>query len=287
MAQFYREYPEFGAFLSQPVAETRDTASNANLLITQKNFMQPLVAQLPWIHNVLLIQKIKDLKIRAWYMEQIITQGWSRSVLETMLNAKVYQRQGKSVTNFKTHLPSYQSELAQQTLKDPYIFDFLTLEEPFHERELEVGLIEHLQKFLLELGQGFSFVGRQFHIDLGGEDFYIDLLFYHLKLRAFVVIELKKGKFKPEYAGKLNFYLSVVDRHLKHESDQPTIGLILCQNKNKIIAEYSLQAIQRPIGISEYQITRALPTELKSSLPTIEEIESELEHHSKPKKKKK
>lgn len=276
MAQFYREYPKFGQFGQQPVAQIKDSLPPSNILIIQENLVQQLVARLPWGHNIVLIQKLKDQEKRRWYMEQTIAQGWSRSVLESMLNARADERQGKAITNFELKLPPPQSELAKQTLKDPYLFDFLTLAEPFHERELEVGLIEHIQKFLLELGQGFSFVGRQFHIDLGGEDFYIDLLFYHLKLRAFVVIELKKGRFKPEYVGKLNFYLSVVDQHLKHELDQPSIGLILCQNKNKIVAEYSLQTIQRPIGISEYQITRALPAELKSSLPTIEEIEKEL-----------
>lgn len=173
-------------------------------------------------------------------------------------------------------MPSPQSDLVQQTLKDPYLFDFLTLDEPFRERELETGLIRHLERFLIELGQGFSFVGRQYHLDIGEKDFYIDLLFYHLKLRCFVVIDLKKGEFKPDYAGKINFYCNVVDDMLKHETDNPTIGLILCQDKNKVLAEYALRGMNKPIGISEYELTRALPEELKSSLPTIEEIEAEL-----------
>ena len=173
-------------------------------------------------------------------------------------------------------LPAPQSDLARQTLKDPYIFDFLTIEEPFHERELEVNLLHQLERFLLELGQGFAFVGRQLHVEVGSSDFYIDLLFYHLKLRCYVVIDLKKGEFKPEYAGKMNFYLAVVDDKLRHESDQPSIGLILCQDRNHIIAEYALRGVSKPIGISEYELTRALPPSLKSVLPTVEEIETEL-----------
>ena len=175
-------------------------------------------------------------------------------------------------------MPPNQSDLALQTFKDPYIFDFLTLEKPFKERELEIGLVKHLEKFLLELGVGFSFVGRQYNIKVGNEDFYVDLLFYHLKLRCFVVVELKKGDFKPEYAGKLNFYCNVVDDVLKHKSDEQTIGLILCQNKDKFLAEYSLRGIDKPIGVSEYQLTQILPKDLKSSLPTIEQIEEELDN---------
>jgi hypothetical protein len=173
-------------------------------------------------------------------------------------------------------LPSPQSDLAQQALKDPYLFDFLTLAEPFRERELETGLIAHLEKFLLELGQGFAFVGRQYHVEVGDQDFYIDLLFYHLHLRCFIVIELKRGAFKPEHAGKMNFYCSVVDDALKHASDTPTIGLILCQTQNEVIAEYALRGVDKPIGVSTFELTRALPAELESSLPSIEQIEREL-----------
>jgi YhcG PDDEXK nuclease domain len=182
------------------------------------------------------------------------------------------------VTNFANRLPAPQSELAQQLLKDPYVFDFLTLEEPFHERELEVGLVDRVEKFLLELGQGFAFVGRQYPLKVSDDDFYLDLLFYHLKLRCFVVIELKKGKFKPEYAGKVNFYCSVVDDLLRYEFDQPTIGLILCQTTDRVLAEYTLRDIHKPIGVADYEFSRALPQELASSLPSIEEIETELQH---------
>ncbi len=252
----------------QPVAQLTDTKPYENL--------QQLVAKIPWGHHILLMEKIKDLPLRQWYMRQTMEQGWSRNVLSLMIKSNAHERQGMAVTNFEKLLPDPQSDLARQTLKDPYIFDFLTLTEPFQERELETELIKHLEKFLLELGRGFAFVGRQYHIEVGDRDFYIDLLFYHLNLRCFVVIELKKGAFKPEYAGKINFYCSVVDDRLKHETDQPTIGLILCQENNRILAEYSLRDIQKPIGVSEYELSRALPDNLKSSLPTVEEIENEL-----------
>ncbi|CAN2044552.1 DUF1016 [Candidatus Magnetomoraceae bacterium gMMP-13] len=237
------------------------------------------VAQLPWGHNILLIEKIKNIDERFWYIQEVIKEGWSRNILAIMIKSDAYKRQGESVTNFEMQLPQIQSDLANQTLKDPYIFDFLTLEEPFHERELETELVKHLEQFLIELGQGFAFVGRQYHLDIGENDFYIDLLFYHLKLRCFVVIELKKGEFKPEYAGKINFYCNLVDELLKHETDNQSIGLILCQDKNKILAEYALRGMNKPIGISEYELTRSLPEKFKSDLPSIEEIEAELTNH--------
>jgi predicted nuclease of restriction endonuclease-like (RecB) superfamily len=192
-------------------------------------------------------------------MRAVIQNGWSRDVLALMIDSRAHERQGKAVSNFAERLPPAQSDLAQQTLKDPYLFDFLTLEEPFHERELETTLVRHLEKFLVELGQGFAFVGRQVHMDVGEEDFYVDLLFDHLRLRCFVVIELKKGAFKPEYAGKLNFYLNVVDDRLRHPSDSPSIGLILCQDKNRLVAEYALKGVRKAIGVSEDQLTWALP----------------------------
>ena len=234
----------------------------------------------PWAHHVIIVQKVKDLSTRRWYMEQTLANGWSRNILALQIDAQAHARHGKAVSNFAAMLPAPQSDLVQQTLKDPYIFDFLTLAEPFHERELETALVRHLEKFLLELGQGFAFVGRQYRLDVGNEDFYIDLLFYHLRLRAFIVIDLKKGKFKPEYAGKLNFYCNVVNDRLKHANDAPTIGLILCQTKDYLLAEYSVAGIDRPIGISTYELTRALPKELRSALPTVEEIEAELSGES-------
>lgn len=220
--------------------------------------------------------KVKDAAARRWYMEATVRNGWSRNILLMQIETAAHRRQGKAVSNFAARLPPSESDLVQQTLKDPYIFDFLTLEAGFHERELETGLIRHLEKFLLELGQGFAFVGRQFRLDLGDQDFHIDLLFYHLKLRCFVVIDLKRGDFKPEYAGKINFYCNVVDDRLRHESDKPTIGLILCQRPNQVLAEYALRGVDKPIGIASFELTRQLPAELQSSLPSIESIERAL-----------
>jgi predicted nuclease of restriction endonuclease-like (RecB) superfamily len=269
MLRFYREYQNASPKVPQPVAQLRDNDPSANL--------QSFLTQIPWGHNVLLMEKITELPTRFWYIRQTVEQGWSRDTLTSMIKGQAHARQGAAVTNFARRLPIPQSELAEQLLKDPYLFDFLTIEEPFHERELETGLVRHLEKFLLELGQGFAFVGRQYPLSVGEDDFYIDLLFYHLKLRCFVVIELKRGKFKPEYAGKMNFYCSVVDDKLRHEADQPTIGLILCQTKDRFIAEYALRDIHKPIGVADYELTRALPDNLKSSLPSIEEIEAELQ----------
>ena len=280
MIRFAREYPNL-SILQQPVAKIEKQKKMpqpvAQLEGNNINFkLQQFVAQLPWGHNILLIEKVKNLSIRLWYMQKTIENGWSRNVLGLMIDGNAYQREGKAVTNFDARLPSPQSDLAKQSLKDPYIFDFLTLEEPFKERELETELVRHLEKFLLELGQGFAFIGRQYHLDIGDNDFYIDLLFYHLVLRCFIVIELKKGAFKPDYAGKMNFYCNVIDDKLKQKADNQTIGLILCQDKNKVVAEYALRGFNKPIGISEYELTRALPDNLKSSLPAVEEIEEEL-----------
>lgn len=273
MLQFFGEYPTLFSIGPRPVAQL-PAAEPAAVGVGAEG--QRLVAQLPWAHNVLLMQKVKDLPTRHWYMRAVIQNGWSRDVLALMIDSRAHERQGKAVSNFSERLPPVQSDLAQQTLKDPYIFDFLTLEEPFHERELETSLVRHLETFLVELGQGFAFVGRQVHMDVAEDDFYIDLLFYHLRLRCFVVIELKKGAFKPEYAGKLNFYLNVVDDRLRHASDSPSIGLILCQDKNRLVAEYALKGMRKAIGVSEYQLTRALPKAFQSSLPSVDEIEAEL-----------
>lgn len=251
MVQFYKEY-------------------------SNDEFVQPIVAQIPWTHNIILIQKIKDKNIRFWYMEQTLQNGWSKDILSLMIKSEVHNRTGNLVSNFSQILPPLESDLVQQSFKDPYRFDFLTITEPFRERELENNLIKHMEKFLIELGSGFAFVGRQYKLEIGDDEFYIDLLFYHLKLRCFIVVELKKGKFKPEYSGQVNFYCSAIDGILAHKDDKPTIGLILCQEKNEIVAEYSLRNMTQPIGISEYQLTEVLPKEFESSLPTIEEIEQEL-----------
>ncbi len=192
------------------------------------------------------------------------------------MESNLYLRQSKAITNFKAKLPHPHSDLAQQTLKDPYIFDFLSIAEEACERELETSMIRHMEKFLIELGAGFAFVGRQYHLEVGGEDFYIDLLFYHFKLRCFIAIELKTDKFKPEYSGKMNFYLSAVDSKLKTPEDNPSIGLILCKTKNEVLAEYALRDLAKPIGLAEYRLTQALPENIRGSLPTIEELEAEL-----------
>lgn len=265
MAQFYREYTE-DKIVQLPVAQLADAK------------VQPVVAQIPWTHNIILIQKIKNKDLRYWYMEQTLQNGWSKNILSIMIKSEVHKRAGNLVSNFKEILPPFDSDLVQQSFKDPYKFDFLTITEPFREKELENSLIKHMEKFLIELGNGFAFVGRQYKLEIGDDEFYIDLLFYHLKLRCFVVIELKKGKFKPEHSGQVNFYCSAVDNVLAQKYDKPTIGLILCQEKNEIVAEYSLKNMSQPIGISEYQLTEILPKNLESSLPTIEMIESELKN---------
>ncbi len=274
MLAFFRNYQDIDSFLPQAVAK-----SGSSEILPQPVAKLPsldIIQSIPWGHHALLMEKIKENSIRFWYMAQIIQNGWSRDILGLMIKSKIHERQGRSITNFRSTLPDPQSDLARQSLKDPYIFDFMTLTEPFNERELETELIKHLEKFLLELGTGFAFVGRQYHLAISDKDFYIDLLFYHLELRSFIVVELKKGDFKPEYAGKMNFYCSVVDDLLKHPTDHPTIGMILCQTKDRILAEYALCDINKPIGISEYELTRALPENLKSSLPSIEELEAEL-----------
>ncbi|MEZ4772560.1 MAG: PDDEXK nuclease domain-containing protein [Bacteroidia bacterium] len=242
------------------------------------SILQQPVAKLPWGHTIALMQRVKDSEKRNWYACKALESNWGRDTLVQMIKTNLAERQGDAAHNFAITLPAPQSELAKETLKNPYIFDFMTLSDTFSERELETELIKHIEKFLLELGTGFAFVGRQYPLAIGDKDFYLDLLFYHLKLRCFVVIDLKKGDFKPEYAGKMNFYCSAVDDLLRHPSDNSTIGLILCQNNNKIFAEYALKDINKPIGISEYELTRILPAAIQSSLPSIEELEKELQH---------
>jgi predicted nuclease of restriction endonuclease-like (RecB) superfamily len=273
MLAFYREYPQLD-FVPQAVAQSGQVQEVPQAAAL---FQAPLLQAIPWGHHAELMAKVKDLPTRRWYMQATLQHGWSRNILVMQIESAAHHRQGRTINNFASRLPPPDSDLVQQTLKDPYLFDFLTLEAGFHERELETGLVAHLEKFLLELGQGFAFVGRQYHMSIGDKDFYVDLLFYHLKLRCFVVIDLKRGDFKPEYAGKINFYCSVVDDKLRHETDQPTIGLILCQQPNRVLAEYALRGIDKPIGVSSYELTRALPGDLESSLPSIEQIERELE----------
>ncbi len=238
-------------------------------------FVQQVVALLPWGHNVRLLDAIEAPDERAWYARQAIENGWSRNVLAHQISSRLHARQGSALTNFSRTLPAEQSELAQQILKDPYSFDFLSLGPEMLERDLERGLVEHLRSLILELGKGFAFVGSQYHIEVGGQDYYLDLLFYHLRLRCFVAIELKIEDFKPEFAGKMNFYLSAVDDQLRHPDDKPTIGIILCKGRNEVIVEYALRDSTKPMGVAQYQVSDALPLRLQKELPTIEELARE------------
>jgi predicted nuclease of restriction endonuclease-like (RecB) superfamily len=242
---------------------------------------QQPVDQLPWSHNIMIFTKSNSEKEAQFYIQQTIENNWSRDILGLQIKNKLFERQGKSITNFKATLPEPYSDLAEQTLKDPYVFDFITITAKAKERDIENQLIEHIKKFLLELGKGFAFVGQQYHIEIADNDYFMDLLFYHIKLKCYVVVEIKNRKFIPEDAGKLNFYLSAVDSLLKDENDQQSIGLLLCRDKNTIEAEFALRDMNKPIGISEFQLTEIIPENLKSSLPTIEEIENELKNYNK------
>lgn len=245
-------------------------------------FVQAVLAQMPWWHNILLLEKVKNPEIRTWYAHQVLTNGWSGRALEEAIKSNLYERQGKAITNFQKTLPNPHSKLAQDILKSPYNFGFLTLENDYIEQELERGLIDNIEKLILELGQGFAFIGRQYHIEIAGDDYYLDMLFYHIKLHCFCVVELKTTDFKPEYAGKLNFYLAAIDRQLKHPSDNPSIGIIICRTKNNLKVEYSLERSTMPMGVSEYavSIVNSLPKELEGTLPTVAEIEAMLIEHN-------
>jgi predicted nuclease of restriction endonuclease-like (RecB) superfamily len=239
-------------------------------------FVQQAAARLPWFHLCTLMDKLKTRAERDWYLAKAIEHSWSRNVLEMQIETRLQQRSGAAVSNFNVSLPGPQSDLARESLKDPYRFDFLGLTDEAQEREIEYALVKHVTEFLLELGAGFAFVGRQVLLNVGGDEFFIDLLFYHLKLRCYVVIELKAGKFKPEHLGQLGFYLTAVDRQVKSEQDNPTIGLLLCKSKNQVVAEYALGDKSQPMGIAEYKLLESLPAELQTSLPSIEQIEREL-----------
>ena len=238
--------------------------------------VQQAVGRLPWGHNLVLLSKLKAPEWRLAYAERAIAHGWSRSVLEMHIETRRLEREGQAVTNFAERLPAAQTDLARQSLKDPYLFDFLRIGQEAGEREIEAALVQHVTQFLLELGAGFAFVGRQVLLEVGGDEFFIDLLFYHLKLRCYVVIELKGGKFKPQHLGQLGFYLTAVDRQIKSEHDNPTIGLLLCKSKNKVVAEYALGDKAQPMGIAEYKLLDSMPAELQTGLPSIEQIEREL-----------
>jgi predicted nuclease of restriction endonuclease-like (RecB) superfamily len=269
------EFPEMNGFSSRNLKYMRKFAE----CWPDISIVQELLAQISWYHNLALLEKLKDQNLRLWYAHQSIENGWSRNILAMQIESKLHKRIGQTANNFEIALPPDDSDMANQIFKDPYLFDFLGTAEVRKESELENKLIEHLEKFLLELGQGFAFVGRQVHMEVGGDDFYIDLLFYHLKLRCYVVVELKSGKFCPGHVSQLTMYMNIVDDMLRHPDDKPTIGLLLVKEKNHLVAKYALMANKKPIGVAEWeqQITDSLPENLKPSLPSIEEIEKELD----------
>ena len=285
MRTFAEAWPE-RLIVQPPVAQLPERKSEPSIvqasLARVPESMSPIVqaplAQLPWYHHLALLDKLDSPTDRLWYAAKAIEHGWSRNVLALQIQAGLHQRQGKAVTNFKKTLPPSQSDLAQGITKDPYLFDFLTLRDDINERAVEEGLVGQVEKFLLELGAGFALVGRQVHLEVGNQDFYLDLLFYHLKLRCFVVIDLKAREFTPEAAGKMNFYLSAVDDRLRREDDQPSIGLILCRDKNRVIAEYALRDLSKPIGVSGYvtKLVDSLPKALKGAVPSVAELEKGL-----------
>lgn len=240
--------------------------------------VQEALAQIPWYHHIALLTKLDRPEERLWYARRSAAEGWSHAILTLQIENRLMERQGKALTNFPSALPPPDSDMAAQAFKDPYLFDFLGTEDPRKERELELGLLNHIHKFMIELGIGFAFVGRQVHLEVGGDDYYLDLLFYHLKLRCYVVIDLKVGKFKPEYTGKMTFYLSAVDDLMRHPDDAPTLGLLLCKEKDKLTVEYALRDVKKPIGVAEWRtrLVESLPKRLRGSLPTIEQLETGL-----------
>jgi predicted nuclease of restriction endonuclease-like (RecB) superfamily len=238
--------------------------------------VQQVVARLPWGHNVRLMEAVKSPEERLWYAQQAIAQGWSRNMLLVHIDNQLYAKKNRPITNFDRTLPSEQSDLAQDLIKDSYALDFLTLTPDAQEQDYQKALVNHIRDFLLELGVGFAFVGSRYRLEVGGEEFFVDLLFYHLKLRCYVVIDLKTGDFQPEFSGKMNFYVSAIDDLLRHPDDRPTIGIILCRNKNRAIAEYALRDVQKPIGISTHRLATELPDPLRNQLPSVERLEQEL-----------
>jgi predicted nuclease of restriction endonuclease-like (RecB) superfamily len=287
-ADLQKEFPGIAGFSPLNVWRMRafylawtEELRNLSQAVTDSELaeLSRLVTELPWGQNLVLLHKIVDPLIRAWYARKTLEHGWSRAILTAQIESRLHEREGKALTNFAAALPSPQSDLAQQMLKDPYVFDFLALDAAARERELEQGLLDHIQKFMLEMGVGFAFVGRQVHMEIGGQDYYLDLLFYHLRLRCFVVIDLKVGEFKPEYAGKMNFYLSAVDDQMRHANDHPSIGLLLCKEKDRITVEYALRDVKKPIGVAEWKtrLVASLPKRLEGQLPSVSQIEAELQ----------
>ena len=269
------EFPDLKGFSTRNLKYMRKFA----LEYKEIKFVQEVLAQITWYQNITLLEKVKDIDQRIWYIDKITENGWSRNTLVHQIESNLFERQNNvtKTTNFMEKLEAPNNKLAVEALKDPYIFDFISMTEEMNERDIEKQLVKKVTKLLLELGSGFAFIGNQYKLNVGGDDYYLDLLFYNLKLRCYVVIELKTGKFKPEYAGKLNFYLSAVDDILKTDMDNPSIGIILCKEKNRLVAEYSLKDMTKPIGVSEYKLLEKIPEDLKGTLPSIEEIEETLE----------
>ena len=263
-----QEFPEMKGLSAQNLKYMRKFAEEYTL----KEISQQAVDQIPWGHIIKVIYDVKDKQARNWYIRKTIENGWSRNVLNMQIKTNLYARDGKGINNFLSTLPAAQSDLVRDIIKDPYNLEFLDIQGKVLERELETKLIDHIRKFLLELGQGFAFIGNQYHLELEDEDYYLDMLMYHVKLKCYVVIELKTGKFKPEYAGKMNFYLNLMDRQVKDASDNPTIGLILCEDKKNITVEYAIEGINKPMGVSQFKLTEKLPDNLKKFLPTPEDL---------------
>jgi predicted nuclease of restriction endonuclease-like (RecB) superfamily len=268
-----QEFPEMKGFSRSNLLYMRAFAQ----AFPDEPIVQEVLGQITWYHNIALLDKLKSNDERLWYARQTVEHGWSRNVLVHQIESDLYRRMGGAITNFDRALPPPQSDLATQLLKDPYHLDFLNVTSSVQERELEKALVERIREFLLELGVGFAFVGSQYHLEVDGDDYYIDLLFYHLKLRCYVVIDLKVTEFQPEFSGKMNFYISAVDDLLRHPEDRATIGIILCKGKKKTAVEYALRDVNRPIGVSTYQLKDSLPEPLKESLPSVEQLEMEID----------
>jgi predicted nuclease of restriction endonuclease-like (RecB) superfamily len=268
----HREFPDIRGLSRTNLLYTRAFAE----AYPDPQVVQQFMGQIPWGHNIVLLDKTRALDERLWYARQVIDHGWSRNVLVHQVESGLYARQGRAVTNFRRTLPAAQSDLAAELLKDPYHFAFINSGFDLEERELERALLAHVRDFLLELGVGFALVGSQYRLEVGGQDYWLDLLFYHIRLKCYVVVDLKVGSFKPEYAGKMNFYLSALDDRLRQEGDGPSIGLVLCKERNRVVAEYTLRGIANPIGVAEYRLMDALPARLRESLPSPEQLQSGL-----------
>lgn len=281
MRTFAEAWPDFLSTSSvAPIEKSIVQTPSAQLQVTESQnsiIVQTVSAQLPWSHHQIILDKIKDSQLRLFYIQKCAENGWSHSVLAHQIESRLHERTGTAITNFKETLPSVQSDLVQQTLKNPYVFDFLSLGEELKEKELEKALIQHLKKFMLELGKGFAYVGNQKNIVVGDNDFFLDLLFYNYNLHCFVVFELKMGAFEPEFAGKLNFYVNTINSQVKGEEDKPTIGVLLCKTPNETVVRYSLQGIASPIGVAEYELSQVLPDKLEGNIPGVEELEAELD----------